>query len=266
MEFVVWASLAVGLWAFWTERPWLAAALFGFAISLKIFPFVFLGLFLKRKQYREIAFGLLVSGVTTILCLWLVCPNVRYSFQQTSLGLDQFREVYMLHVLPAESGFDHSLFCLIKRLIPAWRRPEIVSRLLTGYLATAALVGTVIFFVRIRKLPVVNRVLCLSVAAILLPPVSYDYTLLHLYAPFFLVVFFAMEQHQRPRPQLKIILGLFAFLLSAQEEWIYHGLRYAGQLKAIALLGLFIAGLIYPLPTAADDDKPGRQGLQKAAT
>ena len=49
-------------------------------------------------------------------------------------------------------------------------------------------------FLRIRHLPVINQVLCLCIAFILLPPVSYDYTLLHLYVPWGLLVMFAQEQ------------------------------------------------------------------------
>ena len=104
-----------------------------------------------------------------------------------------------------------------------------------------------LFFVRIIKLPVVNQILCLSIASILLPPVSYDYTLLHLYAPFVLITFVALQQRDKPtRPHLQVALALFAFLLSSQEEFILHGDRFAGALKAIALLALFILSVARP--------------------
>jgi len=86
LEFVVWIVIIVGLWAFWTDRSYLAAAMFGVAISMKIFPFMYLGLLVARKEFRQAVFALFVTGATTITSLWLVCPDIRYSLQQTNIG------------------------------------------------------------------------------------------------------------------------------------------------------------------------------------
>ena len=256
LEFVVWIVIIVGLWAFWTDRSYLAAAMFGVAISMKIFPFMYLGLLVARKEFRQAVFALFVTGATTITSLWLVCPDIRYSLQQTNIGVDLFRKMYVLGLRPLETGYDHSLFCLFKRMLPRLPRPHHFQQFFMAYAVVAAICGFYLFFTRIRKLPVVNQILCLSVAAILLPPTSYDYTLLHLYAPFVLLVFVLLEQtmkgSDKTLPGIPLAFALFAFLLSAQEEFIYHGLRYAGQLKAIALLALFAVALRYPFRSRVD--------------
>jgi hypothetical protein len=263
MEFVVWVMVMLGLWAFWIRRPWAAAVFFGVAAAMKIFPLVFVGLFLTRKQYRQAAFTLVVVAFTTAVSLWLVYPDIAYSWRATNAAVGQFREMYMLHLLPTETGFDHSLFCLFKKVIPALPPPSVMSRLLTAYLAVAAVGGILLYLLRIRTMPMVNQILCLSIAAILLPPTSYDYTLLHLYAPFALVVFVAIEcRSARPAlPGLLLLFVLFAFLLSPQSEFIAHGLRFAGQLKAVALFLLGLAALIYRLPSKGDlDEIPATEG------
>jgi hypothetical protein len=219
LEFVVWIVIIVGLWAFWTDRSYLAAAMFGVAISMKIFPFMYLGLLVARKEFRQAVFALFVTGATTITSLWLVCPDIRYSLQQTNIGVDLFRKMYVLGLRPLETGYDHSLFCLFKRMLPRLPRPHHFQQFFMAYAVVAAICGFYLFFTRIRKLPVVNQILCLSVAAILLPPTSYDYTLLHLYAPFVLLVFVLLEQtmkgSDKTLPGIPLAFALFAFLLSA---------------------------------------------------
>jgi len=255
MEFIVWCVITSGLWAAWTEKPWWAAAFFGIATSMKIFPFVFVGLLLGKKQYRQIVFSFAVAAATTVISLWLVCPKIVYSYQQTTAAVAQFRPLYMLQLRPIESIYDHSLFCLIKRALPVMPPPPVVARMLTGYLLMVGIIGVTLYFVRIRKLPLVNQIICLSVAAILLPPTSFDYTLIHLYVPFFLMVFVALDASRLglgnlPSRGQAIMFALFAIILSPQSEFITHGVGYGAQIKGAALLALWITALIVPFPVA----------------
>jgi Glycosyltransferase family 87 len=257
MEFFVWIIVAGGIWAFWNARSWTSATLFGVAIAMKIFPAVFIGLFVARKQYRQAVYTLVAAAVTQVISLWLVCPDIRYSWQQTSAAVNRFRVTYMLKLLPMESGFDHSLFCLFKRALPVLPPPEQMSHILNVYLILASIGFSILFFARIRKLPIVNQIVCLSIAAIFLPPTSYDYTLLHLYAPFAVLVFVALQHAAQPASKasargLFFAFCLLAFLLAPESEFIYHGLRVAGYMKAVALLLLWIVALIYPFELTAD--------------
>ncbi len=267
MEFVVWVIVTGGIWFFWNDNPWMAATLFGMAIAMKFFPAVFLCLLLVRKQYRQACFSLVVAAFVTLGSLWLVCPDIKYSWKATNNAVNQFRAAYMLQLRPMESGFDHSLFCLFKRLLPTLPAPGRVSHMLMIYLILATVGGLLVFVYRIRKLPVVNQVLCLSIAAILLPPTSYDYTLLHLYAPFALLVFVVIEQAKGAKQVSKhngvlaAAFCLFAFLVSSQSEFIAAGLRYAGQLKAVALTCLLVVALKYPFELSRNVSLPSRSDI-----
>lgn len=256
IEFAVWAVVTAGLCLFWRERWRSAAVCFGIAAAMKLFPVIFLGLFVSRRQYREIGWALLTAAFVTVGSLWLVCPDLAYSWQQTSAAVSTLRSLYMLQLPPVESGFDHTLFVLLKRLLPTLPSPAQLGRLLNLYLVVVGAGGCLVFFVRIRKLPVINQILCLSTAAVLFPPVSYDYTLIHLYAPLALLTLVAIEDGVRPRAGLTLAFALLAFTLSAQSEFILHGLRVAGQLKAVALAGLFVVGLRYPFGTVNEQRSP----------
>jgi hypothetical protein len=252
IEFAVWVVLSCGIWAHWRGHSWIAAACFGLGAAMKLFPVIFLCLLLSRRQYRQLAFAMVVAAVATVAGLWLLCPDLAYSWQQTNAAIATLHNSTMLVIWPIQSGFDHTLFCLFKRSLPTLPPPAELNRFLNRYLATAALGGVALYFLRIRKLPLVNQVLCLTIASILLPPVSYDYTLLHLYAPFVLLTFVVLSRPMEYNKPPLAAFSLFAFLLAPQSEFILHGLRFAGQLKAVALAALLLIGLLIPFEVAPE--------------
>ena len=263
MEGFVWIILSVGLLLFFSGRSYAAATFFGVAGAMKIFPFVYLGLLLSRKQYRQTVWGVLVAGVLTVASLWIVYPQLATSWHLIQHGLDQFRMGYMLQVRPMEKGFDHSLWMLIKRLHQRVVRPDRLAPYLSMYLGTVSLVGLALYLLRIRHMPVINQLLCLTVASILLPPTSFDYTLVHLYAPWALLSLLAVRQYgqNRRQPGLVLAMACFVVLMAPETEIIHRGQIASGAIKACALLLLFYVGLRYPFPDSSLDP----QNLRSAA-
>jgi hypothetical protein len=248
IEICVWVALTVGVWTFLKGRNYSSAVCFGIAGSMKIFPFVYLGLLLSRRRYREAAFAVLVALVVTIVSLWLLGNDIVGTWRHVQSGVDQFRIIYILHYRPYEIGFDHSLFAVYKRLVPGLRQPELLRPVLTLYLAVAAVSGVILYFAKIRRLPLINQVVCLCVASILLPPVSGDYTLMHLYVPWGLLVLFAQGQWSTKNnvPGLTAAFVCFAVLMAPESEFIYHTVRFGGQIKAVTLIALMYIALKYP--------------------
>ncbi|HEY0163632.1 MAG TPA: glycosyltransferase 87 family protein, partial [Edaphobacter sp.] len=177
LEFITWGLVTGGLAAYWLKRNRLAAVLLGLAAAIKIVPVLLLGLFLAQKQYRALALALATTALFTLLSLWIWYPDIAYSWHASSVALKGITDMSALQLLLVHSGFDHSLFSLFKRLLPVLPPPAQLAPLLTGYQALTAVAGCILFFVRIRHLPLINQILCLSVAVTLFPPVSYDYTL-----------------------------------------------------------------------------------------
>ncbi len=255
IEWVVWCFLMAGIYAFCTGRLKTAAICIGIAGSMKIFPIIFVGLFLPIHRYRAIFATLATAAVTTLISLWLVCPDVHQSALQTASALGIFAHEHMAQIRPLEGGFDHSLFALIKIALTTLTGSEDHEQALGIYLPVAGLTGCALFFLRIRKLPLPNQVLCLTVAAVVLPPVSYDYTLIHLYAGLILLAFCAIEREKTnpstKTPGLLPAFLLLAFILSPESEFLVHGVRFSGQLKCVALLALGYVSLRYPFPLAS---------------
>ncbi len=250
MEFAVWVILSLGLWAFFHKHPYLAGICFAAAGAMKLFPFVYLGLLLARKQFRVIVVSLAFAVALTLVSLWVVYPDIRVSWHQIEAGIGEFRSLYMLHLRP-ERGFDHSIFGLLKQLWPTLPPPSQVAHLLSLYLLLAAVWGVTVYFVRIRKLPVINQVLCLCIASILLPPTSFDYTLIHLYAPWALLILHAVDRYAQPgsrpaSPALLSALLCLGVLFAPLTEFIVGGETVGGPIRCSVLILLFAIALRYP--------------------
>ena len=269
MEICIFLIIAFGVLSFLMEYFYLAAALIGLAASMKIFPFVYLALFLSRRQYRQFAFGILVAVISNLFSLWLVCPSLPISYRGIQAGLLAFRKLYMLRYLPIETGFDHSLFAVFKRFMYHLHAAvhhdhlmtAVASRYLTTYLALAAVGGIALYFLRIRHLPLLNQILSLVIASVLLPPTSHDYTLLSLYLPWGLLVVYALSYSSNAHPDRRLNAALlvsficFAVLFSPESELIQGAKGWSGQFKAATLVVIMITALRYPFPSLAHASK-----------
>ena len=266
MEFIVWIVLSLGIRAFWNDKFSAAAVLFGIAAAMKIFPIIFVGLLITKRKFRQIALALISYVIVTVASLWMVCPNLTYSFQQTNMAVNRFRYEIMIQARDIETGFDHSLFGALKYIFHNHLPDaEKMSHLIGVYLAVVGVGGLILYVLRIRHLPILNQLFCLSIAAVLLPPTSFEYTLLHLYAPFAVLVLMVVEHAggKELRMDSKVLAAFFtlmAFLFCVQSEFIYHAWRIAGPIKALALLALFACALRFPLPSADERFKEDAAG------
>lgn len=265
VEAVVWIVLSLGLVLFFSGRSYGAALCFGFVGAMKLYPLIFFGLLLSRRQHRAIVFGMLVAVLVTAFSLWLVYPNFAVSWRLIQRGVDQFRWMYMLHLRPLEQGSDHSLWCFLKRSLPHMPRPDRLAPYLTAYLGVVAAGGLALYVLRIRHLPMINQVVCLTAAMLVLPPTSYDYTLMHLYVPWALLSLVAVRawREQRQVAGLLPAMVCFGVLLAPEAEFIHLGESLGGPIKAVTLLVLFWVGLRYRFEDDGLD--PFREGARLTA-
>ena len=260
MEITVWIVMAFAMWAFATGRGYAAAVLFGIAASLKLFPFVFLALFLSRRQYRQLFVGAGAFALSSIVGLALLGPTIPAAYRGISAGLQFFKLSYMMRWNPTENGVDHSLFALVKGArIFFFHVPvqHVFSRSLSVYLLLTAVGGVVLYFARIRTLPVVNQVLLLSIASIYLTPFSGDGTLLHLYYPFAMLTFVALRSAREGVrvPGLGWVFVCFGLLFSEETFLVNDLQRFEGQFKCLVLTFLFVTALRLPFGPPVESER-----------
>lgn len=256
IEIALWIISSFGILAYMRKQPYVAAILWGMAAAIKIYPIFLLGIFLGRRR-REI--GPLLAGIasallTTLACLAYVGPSVGLAFRGFLGGVQGFQGAYAETVRSSSMGYDHSLFSPFKlfavsigHLAGPWLHP---------YYVIAGTVATLLFLLRVRKLPFANRLTFLTVAFVLLPPVSYEYTLVHLYVPGALHLLYALQprtatapsRHQANLQARSLLLALACILVIFLpiNLFIVHGILFAGQAQIVPLLLLAALAALHP--------------------
>ena len=244
MEVFIWITVTLGVWSFYRGHYAWAAICFGLATALKIYPFILFGLFLPRRRYREMVLGGFITAAVTLIALRTLSPNIGYALTWDLNQLQDFGKYYA--AFPSWLGDDHSFFGLVKFVTLPWH-PDLTP-LIRPYTWVVAVTCLILYFGRIWKLPAANQILILSVISVSIPPVSYDYTLLSLYAPLAILCILALRLPDDKQRILIPYFMLYAAILTPQSNIVFHGARFGGQLRVLCLLGLLVLALREPLP------------------
>jgi hypothetical protein len=238
IELYLWLLTLCGLWAYASGREGLAAVCFALAGSAKPYPLLFFLLFLRRGHLHRILQGLAVYAASTLLSLWLIYPNIALSFREISSRTAAFATASILGYQSWLVGYDHTPWSLYKAATSPWTQMHSTFEL-DIYLGAGLTLMLLLWFTRIRRMPLLEQVTFLSAAMLLLPPISNDYTLLHLYAPFGLLAL-AIARGQVAGRFYAPALVCYAVLLTPQSFVIAVSAHFAGQLKCLFLLALFV--------------------------
>jgi len=268
IEGLVAIVLACGALAVWRERWLLGATLIGIAGAMKLFPLLLLALLLSKRRYKAFAWGIAVAVAVTIGSLAVLGPNIVEAQRHVDAGVLYVRHWIMFSMLRFAPAFDHSLWLPVRfavisidRLlhpVPAAtiadRTEQLLSASLKVYLCVAVVSVAFAWFVKIRKLPLLNQLLALTVCAVLLPPISIDYTLIHLLLPFGLLCAYAADMARRSIQVkgLQLCFACFVPIFNA-DAFLNHKYLFAAEARTAGLIVLFFAAILNPLAWPAAD-------------
>ena len=210
-------------------------------------PIIFLGMFLYRARLKYVALALGVFVGTNLLALWRLGPTIAEAYHWNSVQLQAFGKFYASSDWAL--GYDHSVFALVKLVTLPWH-PDL-TRVVPLYTGSVMLGCFLLFVLVIRQLPVVNQVGCLSILSETVSPVSYDYTLVNLYAFFTVLVVFAVDAWRRDAadvPRLRLMLGLFAVVFTPDSFVMVGNARFGAELRCVCLLAMLVVLLRNRLP------------------
>jgi hypothetical protein len=261
-EFFVVLFVGAGLGFYLRKRDGWAAACFGVAAALKITPVIYFALLFKRKSWRQLAIGVLVGVVCFLGSHFIVGPTFSMAMQGTRDALDAYKYHLVLGYRPSEIGYNHSFLSFWKQVFLLmhghWGLSTVpFVRVYTWYMALMAVLGTVLYFGWIRRLPRLNQAFAIVTCALLLTPVSWDYRLTHLYVTWVFLLLYAIE---RPEQRgLRVMFVALALLFTAQTFlhffWTWNGTWYeigfGGQVKTVLLFVLLWAAMKWPLEQSA---------------
>ena len=257
IEGLVAILTGLSLIAFTRRRWWIAATLIAIAGAMKIFPLALLALLLSKRRYKEFAAALVLAAVINVASLAILGPTISEAQRQISTGLQVVTTGDALAATSPGPDTNHSLYTVVRYAVllahhrhphggPA--QPDLDAALLrpayTAYLIFGAIAAIALYFLRIRHLPILNQILALTLCATALPPLSRDYTLVHLLVPFGLLCSYAAAQ-TKPARGLAATFAAFAAILTA-GTFFSAGLSLTSQFRATALMALLALVLKFP--------------------
>jgi len=268
LEGFIWPIWAVGLVAFAARYHKSAAVLFALVAAMKLYPGVMLLLLFSRKRYKELGLAIAAFAVFTLIGLQLLGPSIPAAIEDVRANSARIA-ASQVEYNPESIGYEHSLFAVIKQ----------VAFFLNGRDNNAALAGTILavakpyvllvlcvlpllYWLRIRKLPLLNQATALIIVAVTFPHVSGEYTLNHLYFPWALFLLFLSRDVGTGKasiswPAARGIMLCFAFLFALGQFGMI-----AGQLKTGALLMLLLIVLTVPMRSSLLEDDTEPAGLE----
>lgn len=254
LELFVWIFAAAGTWAYLRGHDDAAAVLWALAAATKLYPVIFFALLLPRRNYRALAVGVGSFVVASVACMWFLGPSIPVAWHGSLQNVFGYQGVRVADWNLHELGANHSVFGWVKVVATVADYP--LSKLTLPWYAAGAVVFGTIFFGKVIRMPVANQLLAVSTFMLMLPPVSYFYTLVHLYAPWLVLVFLALRASRacvRVRG-LNVAILLFLPLFASYTLLTFPGVYlFGGLIQACVLIVLFLCAATYPFaePVAA---------------
>jgi len=268
--------LALGILAVLHDRTWLGTVLIVIAGAMKIYPLALLALLLSKRRYKEFFAGLALCAGIFIGSLAILGPSIAVAQAHLNVGTAFLRKNYIVLRGKDQLNFSHALFNPLKYVVLLADRilfhhgghatPAHEQALLDGslrvYLVATVVFGVVMYFGRLRKLPMLNQVIALVVCAVVLTPFSSDYTLNNLLMPFGLLCFYTIDTWHKRRDMrpLKICFTCFCFIFAFETffTWKY---AFASSIRALALCVLLATVLRFPFATPEFDGPEDPENL-----
>ena len=260
IELFVWMFVAVGVWAVTHGREDLAGAMWGAAAAVTLYPVLLLVLFVRRAKLRALLAGCVSFAVLTVAAVRYLSPEMGAALEGSTRSVAGYQGVrtalWSLH----ELAVNHSAFEWFKLVAGGFLGAASLSR---AYVVCGGVLFLVAYFGRARRMPLVNQLLVVLLFMVLLPPVSYFYTLTNLYAPWVLLVLLVIEAQRRrvTVPGLRGVILMFVPVFAAFSVFTFRrALLFGGLIQSFVMMWILIAALQYrfELPGGRMEEKGAR--------
>jgi hypothetical protein len=260
IEAVIWVFVLLGIVAYTRNRMFTSAILWAVAASMKLFPCLLFAMFLAKRKYRAFGFAIAATATITLLALAGVGPTIRQAALDSSRSTPWAVNNYIL--IRYLLQFDHSLFSAIKQATHVYAEKfggnegAAIWHALHIYSIVVPVAAALLWWFRLRRMPILNQFMAYMTMCILLPYVSNEYTLIYVYLIWgafllFLLADVATARVAVPATAIHVILiscaCLFAPLAYLKRA---SGLELGGPIKALILMILLVTVLLVPMPSS----------------
>lgn len=247
VEVCAFVFLSLFVYFFCSNRAGVSTLFLAAATALKVYPFVFIILYLADKKYKEsaifVAALLFMSAFTYDAAGGFSFHLLRFtSFVKSSA--DPAQSYNALYVIgDAGAAFCSSAFGALKAVMYAFGHQDVrpvLLRLMKGYhTASLLLFGLVALYVIIVEKSLWKRIAILTLSMIFFPYVTGDYRLLHLYIPMWLF----LNSEEKSEADLLYTI-LFALLLIPKAYYLIKGDISVSVILNPLIIFLFLVSMI----------------------
>jgi Glycosyltransferase family 87 len=264
IEAVIWVLITLSIVAYTRDRMLTAALLLGLATSMKIFPGLLFLLFLAKRKYGAFALAIAATALFSIASLAGVGPSIRQAAADSSKSAQFLKDSYIN--VRTVMQFDHSLFGAAKQAIYVYHHRDLsqlkaaITNTLPFYSVLIPLAVVLLYLVRIRHLPVLNQLASYLVLCVLLPYVSYEYTLVYIYLVWGIFLLFLLTDVVSGRVQISNrainAIMVSCAVIFAPLSYIVFGRSFGlgGQIKTVFLIVVLWTVLKVPMPSSVFGD------------
>jgi hypothetical protein len=276
IEAFIWLLIVLGIVAFTRNRMLVAAIAWGLAASMKVFPGLLFVLFLVRRKFGTFVVAIAATAAFSILALAGIGPTIHEAAADSSKIEPWLMNNY---IVPDDTaGFDHSLFQAIKHAIyfDTWAHkhsggvPLVIRTLpanrkaLRVYNIAIPLAAILLYWFRLRRLPLLNQFIAYIVLCVSLPYVSGDYTLVHMYTAWAAFLLFLLDdvatgRVRIPAKAISVILFSCSVVFVPLSYFLIIGsnnrtFAFGSQIKTVALIAVLVTVLRVPMPSSLFGD------------
>lgn len=275
IEAIIWLLIVLGIVAFTRNRMLISAIVWGLAASMKIFPGLLFVLFLARRKFGTFAVAIAATAAFSVLALAGIGPTIHQAAAESSKSASFLMNDY---IIPDDTaGFDHSLFEGIKHVIyvagafdKQRTAPLILSTMpanriaLRVYNIVIPLGALLLYWFRLRHLPLLNQFIAYIVLCVSLPYVSGDYTLVHMYTAWAAFLLFLLDdvatgRVRIPAKTIRRVLFSWAMVFVPLSYIAIPGsanrsFPLGPQVKTVFLFLIFLTVCRVPMPSSLFGD------------
>jgi hypothetical protein len=202
-----------------------------------------------------------------LLALAGIGPTLSQAIRDSTLSAPFLKNSYIIarHI----PYFDHSLFGAAKQVVHVFfyggfDDKQVIENMLRVYDVVVPLAGILLYWFRLRHLPLLNQFISYVVLSLLLPQVSYEYKLVHAYLILGAFLLFLLEDVRSGRVAVpesaSRVIFISCAVLCAPLSYLMVGLKsdqilgIGGQIKMLFLLAILWTVLKHPMPSSLFGD------------
>lgn len=217
LEIITFISVSL-FFIFYTRNRLLSVTFLAYAISMKVFPGIFIVLLLLEKRYKDIFLTFIFIFLFTLLPLIIFDGGFNKGIGNYIIHLKGSQQMYTNLMIMTEAGnhYGHSILNGLRTLFPNLISSMTVILLpyeIFAFVVFLIVVGYLIFFEKTLW----RKVACLVMMINLFPFTSTDYKLLYIFLPLFFLI-----NHSKKDKYDTVFIILLSLLLISKDYFYFN--------------------------------------------